>query len=49
MLKHHSPWSVKSLGGGEYAWTSPTGKSYIDRPPPQNAVAFTEDLAVVPF
>ncbi|KJL22168.1 hypothetical protein RN51_02048 [Microbacterium oxydans] len=49
MLKHHSPWAVEPLGGGVYAWTSPTGKSYIDRPPPQNTVAFTEDLAVVPF
>lgn len=49
MLKHHSPWVVESLGGGVYAWTSPTGKSYIDRPPPQNTVAFTEDLTVAPF
>ena len=49
MLKHHSPWAVESLAGGVYAWTSPTGKSYIDRPPPQNTVAFAEDFAVPPF
>jgi hypothetical protein len=49
MLKHHSPWAVESLGGGVYAWTSPTGKIYIDRPPPQNTVTFTEDHATPPF
>ncbi|WP_282845758.1 HNH endonuclease signature motif containing protein [Microbacterium oxydans] len=49
MLKHHSPWVVEPLGGGVYTWTSPTGKSYIDRPPPQNTFAFTEDFAVPPF
>lgn len=49
MLKHHSPWAVESLGGGIYAWTSPTGKIYIDRPPPQNTVTFTEDHATPPF
>lgn len=49
MLKHHSPWAVESLGGGVYAWTSPTGKIYIDRPPPQNTVVFSEDLEVPPF
>lgn len=49
MLKHHSPWAVESLGGGVYAWTSPTGKIYIDRPPPQNTVTFTEDHAAPPF
>ncbi|MFK3677589.1 DUF222 domain-containing protein [Microbacterium sp. NPDC090218] len=49
MLKHHSPWAVEPLGGGIYAWTSPTGKIYIDRPPPQNTVTFAEDHAVPPF
>lgn len=49
MLKHHSPWAVESLGGGVYAWTSPTGKIYVDRPPPQNTVTFTEDHAAPPF
>lgn len=49
MLKHHSPWAVESVGGGVYAWTSPTGKIYIDRPPPQNTVTFIEDHAAPPF
>lgn len=50
VLKHHSPWAVEPLGGGVYAWTSPTGKVYVDRPPPQNTVTFTEDPAILaPF
>ncbi|WP_349885061.1 DUF222 domain-containing protein [Microbacterium sp. WHRI 7836] len=49
MLKHHSPWMVEALGAGVYAWTSPTGRVYVDRPPLQNTVTFTEDLAVAPF
>lgn len=48
MLKHHSPWAVEPLGGGVYAWTSPTGRVYIDQPPPPNTVTFTED-DVAPF
>ncbi|MBO9625434.1 MAG: DUF222 domain-containing protein [Microbacterium sp.] len=43
VLKHHSPWRVEQLGGGLFAWTSPTGKVYIDRPPAQNTVTFTEE------
>jgi hypothetical protein len=49
MLKHHSPWAVEPLGGGAYAWTSPTGRVYIDRPQPQNTVTFVEDCAPAPF
>ncbi|MFF1539450.1 DUF222 domain-containing protein [Microbacterium sp. NPDC058269] len=49
VLKHHSPWAVEPSGGGIYAWTSPTGKVYIDRPPPQNTVTFAEDQGVPPF
>lgn len=49
MLKHHSPWMVEALGAGVYAWTSPTGRVYVDRPPPQNTVTFTKDLTVAPF
>ncbi|MGB3376324.1 MAG: DUF222 domain-containing protein [Microbacterium sp.] len=41
-LKHHSPWHVEQLGGGLLEWTSPTGRVYIDKPPPQNAVTFAE-------
>jgi len=49
MLKHHSPWAVETQGGGVYAWMSPTGKVYIDRPPPPNTVTFIEDRAIPPF
>jgi hypothetical protein len=42
-LKHHSPWHVEPLTDGLYAWTSPTGQVYIDKPPPVNTVTFTED------
>jgi hypothetical protein len=39
VLKHHSAWKVKQLGAGVLEWTSPTGASYIDKPPPP--VTFT--------
>jgi hypothetical protein len=40
VLKHHSPWHVDQRAGGVLEWTSPTGRSYIDKPPPQNTVTF---------
>ncbi|WP_309126997.1 DUF222 domain-containing protein [Microbacterium sp.] len=43
VLKHHTPWHVKQIGGGLLEWTSPAGRVYIDRPPPQNTVAFTDE------
>ena len=43
MLKHHSPWIVEPMGDGVYAWTSPSGKTYIDRAPRQNTVTFVEE------
>jgi hypothetical protein len=45
VLKHHSPWHVGQLGGGLLEWTSPTGRIYIDRPPPQNTVTFSDTAA----
>ncbi|MFJ4225603.1 DUF222 domain-containing protein [Microbacterium sp. NPDC089695] len=48
VLKHHSPWHVEQRNGGVLEWTSPTGRTYIDTPPPQNTVTFTSaatDLA----
>jgi hypothetical protein len=39
VLKHHTAWTVKQLGAGVLEWTSPTGSSYIDKPPPP--VTFT--------
>ncbi|WP_091225948.1 HNH endonuclease signature motif containing protein [Microbacterium sp. 3J1] len=41
LLKHHSPWHVRQRPGGVLEWTSPTGRSYIDRPPPQHTVTFS--------
>ncbi|MFJ2504184.1 DUF222 domain-containing protein [Microbacterium sp. NPDC087592] len=49
VLKHHSPWVVEVLGDGAYAWTSPTGRVYVDRPQPQNTVTFVEEHAPAPF
>lgn len=49
MLKHHSPWQVEQRESGDYAWTSPTGQVYTDRPPPQHTVIFTDDSAPAPF
>ncbi|MEV4776372.1 HNH endonuclease signature motif containing protein [Microbacterium sp. LWH12-1.2] len=49
VLKHHSPWHIEQLDTGVYAWTSPTGKVYLDRPPPQNTVTFTQDDTPPPF
>lgn len=43
VLKHHAPWHVEQLGDGLVEWTSPTGRIYIDRPPPQNTVVFSEE------
>lgn len=40
VLKHHSPWHVHQVHGGRLEWTSPTGRVYVDRPPPQNTVTF---------
>ncbi|WP_214467718.1 HNH endonuclease signature motif containing protein [Microbacterium flavescens] len=33
-LKHHTPWRVEQHAGGVLEWTSPGGRSYIDRPSP---------------
>lgn len=42
VLKHQTPWHVVQLGDGLLEWTSPTGRTYVDRPPPPNTVTFTE-------
>ncbi|WP_435744155.1 DUF222 domain-containing protein [Microbacterium sp. PMB16] len=49
VLKHQTPWHVEPVTDGLYAWTSPTGQVYIDRPPPPNTVTFTEDASPAPF
>ena len=54
MLKHHSPWHVRQGSGGFLQWTSPTGRTYIDRPPPPHTVVFSgsgadADVRPAPF
>ncbi|HET8928825.1 MAG TPA: DUF222 domain-containing protein [Microbacterium sp.] len=34
MLKHHTAWHVEQRDDGILTWTSPTGRTYTDRPPP---------------
>lgn len=41
-LKHHSPWHVAQRPGGILEWTSPLGRTYIDRPPPPHTVTFAD-------
>ncbi|MCE4025387.1 HNH endonuclease [Microbacterium sp. Au-Mic1] len=41
VLKHQTAWKVKQRGAGVLEWTSPTGATYIDRPPAP--VTFTTD------
>lgn len=44
-LKHASPWHVKHQAGGLLEWTSPTGRTYLDTPPPPNTVVFTTETS----
>ncbi|WP_120493106.1 HNH endonuclease signature motif containing protein [Microbacterium phyllosphaerae] len=48
-LKHRTPWHVEHLGHGVFAWTSPTGQTYLDKPPVQNTTIVTEDDTPPPF
>lgn len=48
-LKHRTPWHVEHLGDGVFAWTSPTGQTYVDKPPVQNSTTVTEDDTPPPF
>ncbi|MFD6698022.1 MULTISPECIES: DUF222 domain-containing protein [unclassified Microbacterium] len=41
VLKHQTAWKLKQRGAGVLEWTSPTGATYIDRPPAP--VTFTID------
>ncbi|HWK78358.1 MULTISPECIES: HNH endonuclease signature motif containing protein [unclassified Microbacterium] len=43
--KHHTPWRVRQLGGGDLEWTSPTGRIYVDRPPGVATHVAFEDVA----
>ncbi|WP_230107951.1 HNH endonuclease signature motif containing protein [Microbacterium foliorum] len=45
---HRTPWHVENLGDGVFAWTSPTGRIYVDEPPAQNTTT-TEDDTPPPF
>ena len=44
MTKHATPWRVRQLGGGLLEWTSPTGRSYVDRPPGVATVITAADV-----
>ncbi|MDQ0649033.1 hypothetical protein QFZ53_003229 [Microbacterium natoriense] len=44
-LKHASPWHVRHRSGGLLEWTSPTGRTYLDTPPPPNTVVFTSETS----
>ncbi|MGO4681895.1 HNH endonuclease signature motif containing protein [Microbacterium sp. 2MCAF23] len=41
VLKHQTAWTVKQKGAGVLEWTSPSGATYIDKPPAP--VTFTID------
>lgn len=45
VIKHQTPWKVRQLGGGVLEWTSPTGKTYVDRPPGVATYVTFEDVA----
>lgn len=47
-LKHASPWHVRHRADGLIEWTSPTGRTYVDTPPPPNTVVFAP-VRVDPF
>ena len=38
IVKHHTAWQVRQLGGGILEWTTPSGKIYIDRPEPYGVI-----------
>ena len=40
ILKHHSPWQAAQREGGVVEWTSPAGRTYVDRPPAPHTVVF---------
>jgi hypothetical protein len=46
-LKHATDWTVVQLGDGALRWTSPTGREYIEKPPPR--VVFLPDDDPPPF
>ncbi|MEN2740530.1 DUF222 domain-containing protein [Microbacterium sp. X-17] len=46
-LKHATTWKVRQLPDGILEWTSPTGRTYTDQPPPR--VVFTPHTDPPPF
>lgn len=49
VLKHQTPWTVEQLDNGTFSWTSPTGKVYLDTPPPPNTGTPVHDDQPPPF
>ncbi|MBS3178341.1 MULTISPECIES: HNH endonuclease signature motif containing protein [unclassified Pseudoclavibacter] len=38
IVKHHTAWKVRQLGGGVLEWTTPSGRIYISRPEPHGVI-----------
>lgn len=49
VTKHQTPWKVEQLHDGVFAWTSPTGRVYLDEPPPPNTTVQPGDDDPPPF
>ena len=56
-LKHNTAWTVVQRAGGELEWTSPTRRTYVDRPvssiefapDPECEIPEPDPFALVPF
>ncbi|WP_433586560.1 DUF222 domain-containing protein [Microbacterium hydrocarbonoxydans] len=49
VTKHQTPWTVEQLDSRTFAWTSPTGRTYLDKPPPAIIGTQTDDDQPPPF
>ncbi|MFT4234408.1 MAG: DUF222 domain-containing protein [Microbacterium sp.] len=45
LMRHNTAWKPKQLPGGVIEWTSPTGTTYIDKPPPVVRFVPSDDKA----
>ncbi|PPF46911.1 hypothetical protein C5B85_01095 [Pseudoclavibacter sp. AY1F1] len=48
IVKHHTAWKVRQLGGGILEWTTPSGKVYISRPEPHGVIFRPTDQLIRP-
>lgn len=49
VLKHQTAWAVEQVDSGTFSWTSPTGKVYLDTPPPPTVGTQVTDDQPPPF